>query len=133
MASPTTACTSESRSTVSAPRSAAAACSVTRSACSGCSSHRPSRAPIPTARSRVRTTCSDRKFSPTKSPSDLPSASFFVGMIAVCGIGSPSGRRNSAVTANQSAMAPTMPASAAAATYPAQAPAPAESAHLASP
>ena len=39
-------------------------------------------------------------------------------MIAVCGIGSPSGRRNSAVTANQSASAPTMPASAAARTYP---------------
>ena len=44
-------------------------------------------------------------------PSD-PSASFFVGMIAVCGMGSPSGRRNSAVTANQSASAPTIPASA---------------------
>ena len=35
------------------------------------------------------------------------------GMIAVCGIGSPSGCRNSAVTANQSASAPTIAASAA--------------------
>ena len=39
-------------------------------------------------------------------------ASFRFGMIAVCGIGSPSGRLNKAVTANQSASAPTMPASA---------------------
>jgi hypothetical protein len=33
------------------------------------------------------------------------------GMIAVCGIGSPSGCRKSAVTANQSASAPTTAAS----------------------
>ena len=33
-------------------------------------------------------------------------------MTAVCGIGRPSGRRNSATTANQSASAPTMAASA---------------------
>ena len=33
------------------------------------------------------------------------------GMIAVCGIGRPSGRRNSATTANQSASAPTAAAS----------------------
>jgi len=33
-------------------------------------------------------------------------------MSAVCGIGKPSGRRKSAVTANQSASPPTMPASA---------------------
>ncbi len=37
-------------------------------------------------------------------------------MIAVCGIGKPSGRRNSAVTANQSAKPPTIAASAAART-----------------
>ena len=35
-------------------------------------------------------------------------------MMAVCGIGMPSGWRNSAVTANQSAMPPTKPALAAA-------------------
>lgn len=34
-----------------------------------------------------------------------------VGTMAVCGIGSPSGRRNKAVTANQSASAPTIAAS----------------------
>ena len=43
------------------------------------------------------------------------------GISAVCGIGSPSGCRNSAVTANQSAMAPTMLASAPAFTKPEEA------------
>ncbi len=52
-------------------------------------------------------------------------------MIAVCGMGSPIGCRKSAVTANQSASAPTMPASAAAATYSAQGPAPSCPASLA--
>ena len=37
--------------------------------------------------------------------------SLLLGMMAVCGIGSPSGRRNSATTANQSASAPTVAAS----------------------
>ena len=40
------------------------------------------------------------------------------GMIAVCGIGRPSGWRNSAVTANQSASPPTIAASAKARTKP---------------
>ncbi len=53
---------------------------------------------------------------PTKSPRLVPSVSLRVGMIAVCGIGRPSGLRNSAVTANQSASAPTMLASAVART-----------------
>ena len=48
---------------------------------------------------------------PTNSPRVSPSWSFFVGMSAVCGMGSPSGCRNKAVTANQSASAPTMAAS----------------------
>lgn len=116
IASPTTAWTSESRRTVKAPLSAADSSAVTRSACSGSASHAPSRLPIPTARSRCRTTSSERKFSPTNSPSDTPNWSFLVGMIAVCGMGRPSGWRKRAVTANQSASAPTMPASAAAAT-----------------
>jgi hypothetical protein len=60
------------------------------------------------------TTSSDRKFVATNSDRAEPMSFFRVGMIAVCGIGSPIGRRNSAVTANQSASAPTMPASAAA-------------------
>ena len=40
-----------------------------------------------------------------------------VGMMAVCGIGMPSGWRKSAVTANQSASAPTVAASKPAATH----------------
>ena len=63
----------------------------------------------------------DRKFSRTNAPRPSPSWSFLRRMIAVCGIGMPSGCLNSAVTANQSASAPTMPASAAARTYPTQA------------
>ena len=58
----------------------------------------------------------DMKFSRTKAPRPSPSWSFLRLMIAVCGIGIPSGCLNSAVTANQSASAPTMPASAAART-----------------
>ena len=61
---------------------------------------------------RSRTTSSRRKFSATNSCRLAPSDSFRLGMIAVCGIGSPSGWRKIAVTANQSAIAPTMAASA---------------------
>ena len=43
---------------------------------------------------------------------------WFSGMIAVCGIGRPSGRLNSATTAYQSAMPPMVAASAKAATKP---------------
>jgi hypothetical protein len=50
-----------------------------------------------------------------KSASLAPMRSLLAGMIAVCGTGSPSGWRNSATTANQSAMAPTIAASAKAA------------------
>ena len=46
-----------------------------------------------------------------------------LGMMAVCGIGNPIGRRNSATTANQSASAPTVAASQNARTQ-AQAPCP---------
>ena len=53
-------------------------------------------------------------------------------MIAVCGIGSPSGCRKSAVTANQSASAPTIAASAVARTNPTQPGAPTASPHRAS-
>ena len=60
------------------------------------------------------TTVAVRKFCCTNSPRLAPIWSFFRGMIAVCGIGIPSGYRNSAVTANQSARPPTIAASAAA-------------------
>ena len=53
-----------------------------------------------------------RKLPWTNSPRLRPIWSLRRGMIAVCGIGSPSGWRNSAVTANQSASAPTIAASA---------------------
>ena len=105
-------CTSSSRSTVTTPRAAVASSAVTRSALASWPIHAPTRVATSTRASLSRTTSSARKFSPTKSPRLSPSTSFFVGMIAVCGIGSPSGRRKSAVTANQSASPPTMPASA---------------------
>ena len=69
---------------------------------------------------RCRTIASCRKFSPTNSWRLRPSISLRRGISAVCGIGSPIGCLNSAVTANQSAIAPTMEASAAALTKPSQ-------------
>jgi hypothetical protein len=48
--------------------------------------------------------------------------SLLAGITAVWGIGSPSGRRNRAVTANQSARPPTMAASAPALSRPIQKP-----------
>jgi hypothetical protein len=62
------------------------------------------------------TTLRVRKFSWTNVPRLSPIWSFLRGMIAVWGMGSPSGWRKSAVTANQSASAPTMEASAVART-----------------
>ena len=88
----------------------------TRSACDGSDSHLPSRLGICASRSLVSTTSGDRKFSRTKVPRPSPSWSFLRLMIAVCGIGMPNGCLNNAVTANQSASAPTMPASPAAPT-----------------
>jgi hypothetical protein len=57
-----------------------------------------------------------------KVPRPVPMRSLLAGITAVWGIGNPSGRRNSAVTANQSARPPTMAASAPAATRPIQKP-----------
>ena len=88
----------------------------TRSAWAGSRSHSPARFAIAVLASFARTTPASRKFVSTNSPSVRPISSLRFGMIAVCGIGRPSGRRNSAVTANQSARAPTMPPSAAART-----------------
>ena len=94
------------------PRTAVASSAVTRSADSGLDRNSPIRLATEKPASFSRTTASDRKLVATNSDSDEPMASLRFGMIAVCGIGSPSGRLNSAVTANQSASAPTMPASA---------------------
>ena len=67
--------------------------------------------------SLTSTTSRDRKFSWTNSPRLSPIWSFLRSMIAVWGIFRPMGWRNRAVTANQSANAPTIPPSAAARTY----------------
>ena len=63
-------------------------------------------------RIRRATTAGIRKFSLRKLASASPIRSLLRGMIAVCGIGRPSGWRNRAVTANQSASPPTIAASA---------------------
>ena len=72
--------------------------------------------PTAPARSMLRirraTTGAIRKFSLRKLASASPIRSLLRGMIAVCGIGRPSGWRNRAVTANQSARPPTIAASA---------------------
>jgi hypothetical protein len=67
---------------------------------------------------RSRTIGSDRKFSPTNSSRLRPIISLRRGISAVCGIGRPSGCLKIAVTANQSAIAPTIDASAPALTKP---------------
>ena len=67
-------------------------------------------------RSRSPMISRDMKLPSTNWPSDRPIWSLRSGMIAVCGIGNPSGWRNRAVTANQSASAPTIAASAPAST-----------------
>ncbi len=84
----------------------------------GTSSQSAARCGIRAAITRSRMISSRRKLAPMKSCRLTASMSFLRGMIAVCGIGSPSGWRNSAVTANQSAIAPTIDASAPALTNP---------------
>ena len=112
----TPACRSSSRSTSTAPAMAALAWRASVSALAGTSNQVARRDATWTPRSFSAMTGGARKFSSTKDPSARPSWSLRVGMIAVWGIGRPSGRRNSAVTANQSARAPTMAASAVART-----------------
>ena len=92
-------------------------CSETFSAFSRCDSHAPVRSGRFAAATFSVISSAFRKFSPTNSLSAPPIWSFFFGTSAVCGIGMPIGYRNSAVTANQSASPPTMPASDAARTY----------------
>ena len=57
-----------------------------------------------------------RKLVSMKLPRLSAMRSWLRGMMAVCGIGRPSGRRNSATTAYQSASPPTVAAAAKAAT-----------------
>ncbi len=73
---------------------------------------RPAAPATSIVRIRRATTAGMRKFSWMKRASVSPIRSLLRGMIAVCGIGRPSGCRNNAVTANQSASPPTIAASA---------------------
>src|SRR5262249_34477966 len=69
----------------------------------------------PTTSTRRSCSCATlglRKLLVIKRPSAAPIRSLLFGTIPVCGMGMPNGCRNRATTANQSAQAPTMPASA---------------------
>ena len=116
--SSTSEATSASRSLRSPMASTLAPSATTRPALAGSLTQTPTRRAMSAETSRSRITCSLRKFSEKNSSRLLPNSSLRRGISAVCGIGSPSGCRNSAVTANQSAMAPTMLASAPALTKP---------------
>ena len=98
--------TSVTASTTS-PALAASCSALCRSA-----SHWPTLSATPMLARRSPSTAPDRKLPCTNVPRPRPMSSLRLGMIAVCGIGMPSGCLNRAVTANQSARAPTMPASA---------------------
>jgi hypothetical protein len=79
------------------------------------SSHRAARPTKSTDASRAMATRGERKLLVMKRPIAAPIRRLFSGTTAVWGIGRPRGRRKRATTANQSAHAPTMPASAKAA------------------
>ena len=64
------------------------------------------------SRSRVSSWVGSRKCASKKRPTLRAARAWFDGSSAVCGMGRPSGRRNSASTANQSASPPIIPASA---------------------
>src|SRR5262249_25156139 len=81
-------------------------------AVAGAASQAAMRCPSVICRTFGRSTSGVRKLRSTKRPMARPILSLLFGMMAVWGIGNRSGRRKSAVTANQSAIPPTMPASA---------------------
>src|SRR6201996_7634668 len=81
-----------------------------------------SRGTRPAARIRSASTSADRKFSCTNWPRVAANWSLRSTISAVCGMGRPSGRRNRAVTATQSATPPTIDASAPAWTKPSRVP-----------
>jgi hypothetical protein len=83
-----------------------------RRALSGLSSQRAAQAAGSISRIFAVSTLGDRKLLEMKRPMAPPIRSLLCGTIAVCGIGMPSGWRNKATTANQSAQAPIIPASA---------------------
>ncbi len=94
------------------PATASATISATPRLFAGCSSHRASACAASWPLSLSTMSSGVRKFSSTNLPRLSAMRCWFCGMIAVCGIRSPKGRRNSATTAYQSAIAPTVPASA---------------------
>ncbi len=85
--------------------------SLTTSALRRSASQTPRRRLMPRLRRRAATSFGSRKCRSMKLPSPAPIRSLLLGMTAVCGIGRPKGRRNKAVTANQSARPPTRAAS----------------------
>ena len=111
-----TLCTSSSRSVPASVTTTSAACPAKRAALSSSASQAASRGASPAERMRSASTSAFRKFSWTNCPSVAANWSLRSTMIAVCGIGRPSGWRKRAVTANQSATPPTMAASAPACT-----------------
>ena len=117
-----TCCTSSSLSSSTPTRRTVEASLATRSACAGSDSHLPSRpGDLRVAQLGLDNLAATGSSPGRTRPDPRPAGPSCGGMIAVCGIGMPSGCLNNAVTANQSASAPTMPASAAARTYPTQA------------
>ncbi|SKY92245.1 Uncharacterised protein [Mycobacteroides abscessus subsp. abscessus] len=95
---------------------ARAASSEIRGRFAGSASHVETLRGMSSCSARSTTTAGVMKFSSMNSPSWSPISSFFFLIRAVCGTGMPSGCLNRAVTANQSASPPTMPASDAART-----------------
>ena len=91
---------------------ALAACWANRSAFSDAVSQAASRSAGWNVLNRSPMLSALRKFCCTNSPSVAPNWSLRSEMMAVWGMGRPRGRRNRAVTANQSASPPTMDASA---------------------
>ena len=77
----------------------------------GSASQSPRRRAGSNTPSRAISVCGSRKWSRTKCASPSATRDLPRGMMAVCGSGSPRGWRNSATTANQSAIAPTADAS----------------------
>ena len=103
--------TSSSSTTSAAVTRASARWPATRSALAGSAIHAASRSATRAARTRSVMISGVRNVDWTNSPSVSPNWSLRSGMTAVCGIGMPRGWRNRAVTANQSARAPTIDAS----------------------
>jgi hypothetical protein len=102
--------TSSSRNRSAAVTAASARWRAKRLALPSSASHPASLGTTRAVRTRSAMMSGVRKLVWTKSPRVSPNWSFRSGMTAVCGIGTPAGCRNNAVTANQSANPPTIAA-----------------------